>query len=260
MVWHSFMLNPRCYLEDCLRQGMLSLWHTGIPWSAVQNSLNVSGTYNPGAGAKKALQANVKRHWDNLEDSSKLNIQCPNRSGLKDPHTLSVPWTTRGAWMKGGASRGAHTPETLVAQGDGYADRDFSTRCPRYCQDVTHDALRTTKFNGDMGLASSNNYPMPGSVLSTDGRVGSRASRKDSRSFASRFVVAMSKSSSCGIYWPDLEHVRADIERALRNKDILRSASNGTPPSREERTSIRRMMSWYWQNSSPFALDLVSAP
>lgn len=35
MVWHSFMLNPRTYLEDCLRFGMMGLWKTGLPWKAV---------------------------------------------------------------------------------------------------------------------------------------------------------------------------------------------------------------------------------
>jgi hypothetical protein len=24
MVWHAYMLNPRCFLEDCFRYGMLS--------------------------------------------------------------------------------------------------------------------------------------------------------------------------------------------------------------------------------------------
>ena len=35
MVLHSFMLNPRSFLEDCIRQNKLSLWHAGLPWALI---------------------------------------------------------------------------------------------------------------------------------------------------------------------------------------------------------------------------------
>ena len=30
MVWHSHMLNPRAYLEDCLRNGQMHMWRTAL--------------------------------------------------------------------------------------------------------------------------------------------------------------------------------------------------------------------------------------
>lgn len=40
MVWHSFMLNPRTYLEDCLRFGIMDIWKMGMPWKAVDAVIN----------------------------------------------------------------------------------------------------------------------------------------------------------------------------------------------------------------------------
>ena len=55
MVWHSFMLNPRSYLEDCLRFGLKNLWTTGMPWQAVNASITTQFNYEvPEAEAKNA--------------------------------------------------------------------------------------------------------------------------------------------------------------------------------------------------------------
>lgn len=42
MVWHAYMLNPRAYLEDCVRLGWMALWYTKMPWSAVAEYINPS--------------------------------------------------------------------------------------------------------------------------------------------------------------------------------------------------------------------------
>jgi hypothetical protein len=50
MVWHAYMLNPRAYLEDCVRLGRMALWYTKMPWSAVAECIN-SSTFAFEAGA-----------------------------------------------------------------------------------------------------------------------------------------------------------------------------------------------------------------
>jgi hypothetical protein len=50
MVWHAYMLNPRAYLEDCVRLGRMALWYTKMPWSAVAECINPS-TFAFEAGA-----------------------------------------------------------------------------------------------------------------------------------------------------------------------------------------------------------------
>lgn len=42
MVWHSYMLNPRAYLEDCIRLGRMALWNTRMPCNAIAQCIDSS--------------------------------------------------------------------------------------------------------------------------------------------------------------------------------------------------------------------------
>lgn len=42
MIWHAYMLNPRAYLEDCIRHGRMALWHTKVPWNAIAECIDPS--------------------------------------------------------------------------------------------------------------------------------------------------------------------------------------------------------------------------
>jgi hypothetical protein len=50
MVWHAYMLNPRAYLEDCVRLGRMALWNTRMPWNAIAQCIDPS-TFAFQAGA-----------------------------------------------------------------------------------------------------------------------------------------------------------------------------------------------------------------
>jgi hypothetical protein len=39
MVWHSHMLNPRKYYEDCVRHNNLELWQQGLCWPEIVSIL-----------------------------------------------------------------------------------------------------------------------------------------------------------------------------------------------------------------------------
>ncbi|KAK3060723.1 hypothetical protein LTS18_007901, partial [Coniosporium uncinatum] len=57
-----------------------------------------------------------------------------------------------------------------------------------------------------------------------------------------------------------MEDIRATFEVGLANKGYVKATGTRySIPSRDQRTAFRRMMSRYWYNSSPFALDLSSA-
>ena len=55
-----------------------------------------------------------------------------------------------------------------------------------------------------------------------------------------------------------MNSVRTELEKGFADGDYTDTA-NGHKPNREERISFRRMMSCYWENASPFSLDLVGA-
>ena len=35
MVWHSFMLNPKCYYDDCFALGVPSMLSIAFPWETI---------------------------------------------------------------------------------------------------------------------------------------------------------------------------------------------------------------------------------
>lgn len=60
-----------------------------------------------------------------------------------------------------------------------------------------------------------------------------------------------------------MNDIKNDIEAVLKNKWYVKDANHtvysGDTISRDEKIAVRRMMSRYWENSSPFALDLIGA-
>ena len=70
MVWHAYMLNPRAYLEDCVRLGRMALWHMRMPWNAVAECINPSTfAFEAGAVAEGSF-TRLTGHFVSLETSS----------------------------------------------------------------------------------------------------------------------------------------------------------------------------------------------
>ena len=72
MVWHAYLLNPRCFFEDCLRPGRLDVYATYFPWPLITKCIdsNTFG-YSPPSGARKIFERGTGPCWDNLADLSK---------------------------------------------------------------------------------------------------------------------------------------------------------------------------------------------
>ena len=160
MVWHSFMLNPRCFLEDCLRYNKIGFWKSEFPWTAVNSCIdNLSFEFIGTIQAQHSFSKETGLAWDNLNDPMEIHMACPN---CKQP--LTALWTTSGAcsWSNAGGLRG-----------DGFADKDFNIRCPSCQLMVDHEMLRAGKFRSDVERLLLNDTPMPGTVLKIDGMMAS---------------------------------------------------------------------------------------
>lgn len=83
------MLNPRCYLEDCIRFGLKDLWVTGMPWAAVNSAIDTSFNYAVPEKAKTDFTKVTGHDWENALDSMSKNINCPRCF-----QALEVLWTT----------------------------------------------------------------------------------------------------------------------------------------------------------------------
>ena len=152
MVWHTFMLNPRDFLSDCIRRGKQGLWYNGFPWEAVNACIdNSTFEYDTSEEAHHLFGNLTKLPYDALEMPSEIAIQCPKCS-----RPVSCQWTT-------GFDAG---------QGSGFAEKNFVKLCPHAsCEFViNHERLRVNKFFEDVRRLKFNGTPMSGTILDHEGQ------------------------------------------------------------------------------------------
>ena len=283
MVWHAYMLNPRDFLEDCLRQGKMRFWRAGLPWAVIDPCINNNTfEYCASEAAMESFEDRTGFKWDSLHDPPNATIECCS-CGRK----LYVPWTrwnSERAWTHSDSPGSAELyGESLAA---GVSDKSFEVQCQCGVV-VTHEYLRIQKFRRDIKTLHNSDVPMPGTILNHNGMhlafwqkatatthsnagipevpVGSRHPSL----FPNRLIEEPKKLLYSTLVTMTVPHnhskkmtdVRSEIERSLKDRACVKRA-NGTSThilARAEKIAIRRMMSRYWDNSSPFALDLVSA-
>jgi hypothetical protein len=255
MVLHSFMLNPRVFLEDCIRDGKMPLWHAGFPWALVNECIdNKTFEYRAPQEAVDAFTTPCDLVWDNVQGPAEKTISCANCA-----KPLLCPFTNTFSFE-------SFRPfETST----GFADKSFMATCNSCGTKIVHESLRLRKFRTDMQSLMKYNVPMPGTLLSLNGVPASTTSRDPTKHevfFPNRLILAglytdlVQQTDPAFAY--DFGRVRQSIERGLRDRSLLTKANKTTISKslrRGERIAVRRMMSRYWENSSPFALDLVGA-
>ena len=158
MVWHSYMLNPRDFLEDCIRYQKLNFWNGGLPWALINSCIdNNSFEYSTGDEARHVFESKTGYAWDSLDDSPNLDMECPSCS-----RPVSVPWTT--------CTADSTWTDRSGVIGQGFSEKQFLARC-HFCNIlIDHDLLRAQKFRKDVQRLLLKDIPMPGTILSVEGR------------------------------------------------------------------------------------------
>ncbi|KUJ24676.1 uncharacterized protein LY89DRAFT_605468 [Mollisia scopiformis] len=260
MVWHSFMLNPRNYEEDCVRFGLKDLWATGMPWIAVNAAIDTSFHYNVPEEAKTKFTQATRRHWNNAEDSLMKMVHCPRCS-----QQLDIPWTT--------CCQSEKTPAKEVADmnGQGFGDRDLSFFCLKCGSEVNHDLLRVTKFKKDTENLIMRDWPLGGTILSPE--IGAPVAPTTIEwntypyTFPNRLVGLELRAQVIELVNngnPTMNDIKELIEGAIKDKSVVKKVNSKSVfesgvLKRQERLAIRKMMSRYWENPSIFALELGGA-
>ena len=192
MVWHAYQLNPRDFLEDCLRYGKIKFWASGFPWAAVDPCIdNVTMDFAASSNAIDTFVSKTGCAWNNLDDSPMVMLDCPMCRAK-----LSVPWTrwdSLNAWTgtpsssilteKASATGSAQSPGNLHVRpiSGGFADMDFEQRCN--CGVILdHDLLRILKFRKDMEALRFRDMPMPGTLLDMKGMLPVSLQKNESKS------------------------------------------------------------------------------
>ncbi len=267
LVWHAHMLNPRVYLEDCLRHGLRGLWHIGMPWSLVNAVISNSFNYNVSDKCKSAWIRNTGRQWDNTDDPASKTLKCPICT--KENH---VAWTTCGLPENSG-----YRPYKL--EGEGYGDGKLQFFCAGCFKTINRQLLAVNRFVKDFQGLLVRGQPMPGTILSMkDGFPTRIPPAPEGLSFPRTFPNRLLKKH---LHSTVLELLSQNSSRQATMNDVRRSIQDAVKPtnykvlydidgygeptdyryilSSTARAHTRKMMSRYWDNISPFALDLTGA-
>ena len=166
MVWHAYQLNPRDFLQDCLRHGKMQFWRTPLPWPVINAFIDDDTfEFSPPEGAIKHFQRSTGCSWSNLNDAFGAQVECPT---CKQTH--HVPWTkwdSELAWKEYGPEGKKSLQGESMATG--LADKNFLFHSP--CGTlIDHALLRTQKFRKDVEALCSHDVPMPGTLLTINGK------------------------------------------------------------------------------------------
>ncbi|EGX94974.1 hypothetical protein CCM_03246 [Cordyceps militaris CM01] len=268
MVMHTHMLNPRAFLEDTMRYGLNKLWATGLPWELINKAIADDFTYRAADDTQAAWVAKSQRNWHNQDDSQTKSLQCPYCRTW-----YQAPWTTCGTDESGSSYRS----RDLI--GEGYGDGKFTFSCTSCGRENYKELLSVSKFLHDSDLLVANGVPMPGTILNPQsGRpeqdpVMSPTSNGFARTFPNRMTRKFIINRVTALFRPGGDHqhptmdtIKLFIEEVMQDNAKVREIDDfrswrrgkyGILPN--ARLSTRKMMSRYWDNFSPFALDLCGA-
>ncbi|KAF2802183.1 uncharacterized protein BDZ99DRAFT_512635 [Mytilinidion resinicola] len=261
MVWHAYMLNPRVYLEDCMRLSRQDLYTTPFPWEQVHKRINGDTfVFTVPAIQKINFEKDTGITWDNIDGPNEKEIACPNCST-----TLHVPWTQPPAELL----LNDQSFKTFMSHDSGFAGNGFSETCHSCHLTVTHEKLRVAKFIDDCNALLSQKRPMPGTILGLDGTPELVEEKKKLGNhdlfFPNRIVEQLPDFRFSFKADPELtmENVKSRIESIMANSSEISvvNADQSKPDfiSKKSKNAIRRMMAQYWDNSSRFGIDLIGA-
>ncbi|KAL8885874.1 MAG: hypothetical protein Q9215_006326 [Flavoplaca cf. flavocitrina] len=156
MVWHTHLLNPRDYLEDCTRRDRSLLWETGLPLYTIVSCIdNETFEYRIGDPTPNAFYRTTGLSWNSLDDDQQPTLDCA-KCGLAI-QTVLTTLTTAGSWKQ----------LDHRDRGSGIVDPGFVMRCGQCITTTTHETRRVRKFQSDRRALLERNLPMPGTLLNS---------------------------------------------------------------------------------------------
>ncbi|KAI9172315.1 hypothetical protein HJFPF1_01815 [Paramyrothecium foliicola] len=268
LVWHAHLLNPRFYLEDCLRFGHRSIWAAGLPWHHINAAIDEQFNFSVDEACIQNWTARTGKNWLNAEDSLDKETPCFGCGAI-----LNIPWTTCGL------PRDYTGDKRPGLAGQGYGDGQLNFVCDKCGLKLTHDSHRVYKFRTDVQALVAQGRALPGTILDLKtGLPKLMSSEDDDRLFPSRLiqrgllVEVVEKLKPGATDEPSMAMVRDMMERITHPKGDIKALQNvegkrGIKGVRDatlrisliSRQQTRRMMARYWQNSTFAALDLNGA-
>lgn len=260
MVWHAYMLNPRTYLEDCMRFGLGSLWASDMPWGLLNKALTAqydtkSGMlygYDPGTSAEANFEKSTGLSWDPLSNGTPYrDLVCP-ACGTKNP----CPWLSISEVGKGVVTIGTQS----------YSANDLIHPCSNCGYNFTHDKLRLRQFLVDLNDNITRYIPMPGTLLGLEFNMPMNPKahmildvlgRKELIDILSPLVTQPGVLCEKGEYMQAAKHqIELAFEEFKKGCSRLRRNQVNFLAVKNTIRLVRRVLGCYWTNSSIFGQDL----
>lgn len=283
MVWHTHMLNPRVYLEDCMRLGLRELWLSGMPWRLINAVIdNQTFQYAATGEAKQRWNTLSHLHWDNIDEPPYLPVPCPF---CKDVQL--IPWTTCGQERPDEEQllNGINPWEHVDLDGNGFADGRFIHWCSgpeNHGAPFTQDTLSLANFVTDAKMLISSRVPMPGTILDFPSGTplpptrAELANQNQPLAFPNRVIdiglrseipklLSRQRASCYSAPYAGMEEVKRRIDGVMTKRDGLGEVEGAVKKSKiylhwTARMGVRKMMSRYWGNRyGAIGIDLVDA-
>jgi hypothetical protein len=256
------MLNPRIYLEDCVRYSKQTLWRTKLPWERVYRSIDdETFEYAPGNDvANLNFLQTTGHHWDPLRDEELRTIACPRCACIN-----KAPWTNPPT------QAGPHAFEDYLVNDTGFSGQAFHHPCSSCSFTITHEKLRVGKFIIDAYNVTDKKRPLAGTILNMWGTpagttIGKKLTTHDAFfphrciEFCSDFQVRQLRAE---IGTLTVEAIKAKFEWVMRSPRTLDIVNSGQRVpgflAKGSKITVRKVLSHYWDNSSHFGIDLIGA-
>jgi hypothetical protein len=259
MVWHAFTLNPRIYLEDCVRYTKHALWRTPFPWQLIYESID-DETFQYSQTDPWEFKKKTGHLWDPIyEDDTKMII-CPKCS-----LAILVPWT------RPPPAYGPEALEIYLTHDTGFAGQAFQISCSHCNLLITHEKLRVGKFIDDARDVLYSQRPLAGTILNIWGEPAGTTTGKKIGTHDAFFPNRVIEK--CSKFWPEslrsnmdtltIEGIKNQFQSTMRASlevDRINSEQSKTHfIAKGSKIAVRKVLSHYWNNSSVFGIDLVGA-
>ena len=258
MVFHSYVLNPHTFLQDCLRCGGVPVWKAGFPWALIAESINKTNLkYRIAESTTLAFEKQTGLKWSYNDPDHHTNLECPKCSSL-----VSVLWTT--LYPRGSSQM--EKGNTLMP---------FTVPCQNCDFQLSQDSISKLRLKVDLENLLSHDIAMPATLLSKGGLVptAERISPVDADSALLNTILSQGPAREIierieQIQQDNrsLQHSHSIVNDAMASslseesiQNHLRTVGQNNRTLSELKASARRMTVVYERNMSPFGLDLVGA-
>lgn len=248
MVFHSYMLNPRAFLQDCLRYSMLGVWKAGFPWQYVERHLSPQSlNFEPPQTCTDAYERVYQEQWHNPGHGTTATLTCPGCGHEVSTSLLEIYDLDEAGQEKGNLRLPIHAT------------------CSDCHQRLTQDSLVMARLRDDLRLLQGRQVPLPGTLLSAEGLLpGTHASQQNQsrqRPIQLNYILRspggqqlLDKiSADLSLQTPRL--TLADVHTGL----VAITKEGNTLSNAVSATATSRLIARYHQNHSSLSLDLVGA-